>query len=381
MQGIPLGLVFGSIPYMLKSEKSNNLSYSQFGLFSLAGYPYSLKLLWSPLVDQIYSRRLGRRKSWILPVQSLVGVFFYILGRVIDQWIVPGKPVDFWRLNGCFLALVTLCATLDVAVDGWALTLLPSDKIHFASTCQSVGVNIGLFISFTIFLALSSDRFCKQFLGISGELFTLGGFMRFWALVYILFTSVLMTVKEKESRCSSGSGGNRGITGNITSSNDPNNNTTDTIIDPATAADSTVNSGRSLSPAEAILKGYKTLWGIITLPTVRSFALILLSFKFGFSAYDAVAPLKLLEKGFPKEFLALTVLIDFPFQMVMGFFVAKWSAGPRTFRPVKYTHILYYKLIIYLSPSYPSVYPLFLFIFSGLWQLILEFSCHLLDCM
>ena len=45
--------------------------------------------------------------------------------------------------------------------------------------------------------------------------------------------------------------------------------------------------------------------------------------------------LKLLEKGFPKEYLALTVLIDFPFQMIMGFFVAKWSAGTRTFRPVR----------------------------------------------
>ena len=63
MQGIPLGLVFGSIPYMLKSEKSNNISYSQFGLFSLAGYPYSLKLLWSPLVDQIYSRRLEGERA------------------------------------------------------------------------------------------------------------------------------------------------------------------------------------------------------------------------------------------------------------------------------------------------------------------------------
>lgn len=294
MQGIPLGLVFGSIPYMLKSEKSNNLSYSQFGLFSLAGYPYSLKLLWSPIVDQIYNPRIGRRKSWILPVQLFVGVLFFLLGGRIDGWIVPGRKVNFWRLNGYFLLLVTLCATLDVAVDGWALTLLPPDKIHYASTCQSVGVNIGLFISFTIFLAGSSPLFCKQFLGLKGNgLFTLGSFMKFWALIYFLSTIVLFFKKERN-----------------------------------------VIRTQATDPIKAIVKGYKTLWGIVTLPTVRSFALILLSFKFGFSAYDAVAPLKLLEKGFPKEYLALTVLIDFPFQMIMGFFVAKWSAGTRTFRPV-----------------------------------------------
>ena len=296
MQGIPLGLVFGSIPYILKSMKDNTLSYSQFGLFSLAGYPYSLKLFWSPIVDQIYSKRVGRRKSWIIPIQLLVGSLFFILGDQIDTWIIPGKSVNFWRLNGCFLLLVTLCATLDVAVDGWALTLLPPQNLHYSSTCQSVGVNIGLFISFTVFLAGSSGRFCKQFLRISdGEtgLFTLGGFMKFWAGVYILATVALSFKSE------------------------PNN-----------------QPKKPLSTFNTIISAYKTLWGIINLPNVRSFALILLSFKFGFSAFDAVAPLKLLEKGFPKEYLALTVLIDFPFQMVMGFFAAKWSSGPKTFKPV-----------------------------------------------
>lgn len=328
MQGIPLGLVFGSIPYMLKSEKGNGLSYSQFGLFSLAGYPYSLKLLWSPVVDQIYNPRIGRRKSWILPVQCIVGGLFFLLGGRIDEWIVPGRRVNFWKLNGYFLLLVTLCATLDVAVDGWALTLLPADKIHYASTCQSVGVNIGLFISFTIFLAGSSPRFCKQFLGFSGELFTLGSFMKFWAAIYILSTVLLIFKKETTTTSAVVRGADTTTTSSTGSATGTGSNTL-----PTTASD-TANSGIALS-VKSIIKGYKTLWGIVSLPTVRSFALILLSFKFGFSAYDAVAPLKLLEKGFPKEFLALTVLIDFPFQMAMGFYVAKWSAGPRTFRPVR----------------------------------------------
>ncbi len=296
IQGIPLGLVFGSIPYMLKSMKANTLSYSQFGLFSLAGYPYSLKLLWSPIVDSIYSRRVGRRKSWVLPVQLAVGVVFFVLGRSIDSWLIPGKPVDFWRLNGCFLLLVTLCATLDIAVDGWALTLLPANKIHWASTCQSVGINIGLFVSFTIFLALSSERFCSEFLGRSKQLFTLGQFMRFWALAYAGTTILLFAVKER-------------------------------------LPDTLAKKHAGKSNWSKIVSGYRTLLEIIRLPTVAAFATILLSFKFGFSAYDAVAPLKMLEKGFPKEYLALTVLIDFPFQMVMGFLAAKWSAGKNTFRP------------------------------------------------
>ena len=58
LQGIPMGLAGGSVPFLLKSH----LSYGQIGVFSLASYPYSLKLLWSPIVDAVWNHKLGRRK-------------------------------------------------------------------------------------------------------------------------------------------------------------------------------------------------------------------------------------------------------------------------------------------------------------------------------
>lgn len=83
LQGIPVGLAFGSIPYLLRSK----LSYSQIGIFTLCTYPYSLKLLWSPIVDSIFSRRLGRRKSWIVPIQTIVGLMLWWLSRNINTYI------------------------------------------------------------------------------------------------------------------------------------------------------------------------------------------------------------------------------------------------------------------------------------------------------
>ena len=58
LQGIPMGLAMGSVPFLLKPH----LSYSQIGVFTLASYPYSLKLLWSPIVDAVWSPRfeIGR---------------------------------------------------------------------------------------------------------------------------------------------------------------------------------------------------------------------------------------------------------------------------------------------------------------------------------
>lgn len=57
LQGIPLGLA-GSVPLILQSR---NVSYSDQAFFSFVFWPFSLKLLWAPLVDSLYFRRFGRR--------------------------------------------------------------------------------------------------------------------------------------------------------------------------------------------------------------------------------------------------------------------------------------------------------------------------------
>lgn len=101
-----MGLAFGSVPFLLKSK----LSYSEIGLFSLATYPYSLKLLWSPIVDAIYSRRVGRRKSWIIPIQLLTGSLFYWLGNHVDVMFNEEKP-DVNTLTLLFFILIFFSAT------------------------------------------------------------------------------------------------------------------------------------------------------------------------------------------------------------------------------------------------------------------------------
>lgn len=54
LQGVPMGLVMGSIPFLLQSK----LTYTELGIFSIAGYPYALKLFWSPVVDACYSKHI-----------------------------------------------------------------------------------------------------------------------------------------------------------------------------------------------------------------------------------------------------------------------------------------------------------------------------------
>lgn len=124
LQGIPMGLAGGSVPFLLKSH----LSYGQIGVFSLASYPYSLKLLWSPIVDAVWSPRVGRRKSWILPIQMFSGLVMIWLGTRSESMMAAAGAADgsgIWAFTFWWFFLVFTCATQDIAVDGRGNSVVP----------------------------------------------------------------------------------------------------------------------------------------------------------------------------------------------------------------------------------------------------------------
>lgn len=123
LQGIPLGLA-GSIPMLLQSRQ---VSYKEQALFSFVYWPFSVKLLWAPLVDSIYWLQFGRRKTWLVPTQYLIGVFMIVLSWHIKDILGDGDEdaqVSVMLLTVIFFMLNFLAATQDIAVDGWALTML-----------------------------------------------------------------------------------------------------------------------------------------------------------------------------------------------------------------------------------------------------------------
>ena len=80
LQGIPLGLA-GAMPMLLQTRK---VAYKDQATFSLVFWPFSMKLLWAPIVDTAYFSRFGRRKSWLVPVQYLIGIFMIVLSTVSE---------------------------------------------------------------------------------------------------------------------------------------------------------------------------------------------------------------------------------------------------------------------------------------------------------
>lgn len=281
LQGVPLGLATGSVPFLLK----NHMSYSEIGVFSLASYPYSLKLLWSPVVDAIWNPNLGRRKSWILPIQLLSGIGMLYLGSVVEEMMATvgkeGGPT-VWNFTGWWFFLVLMCATQDIAVDGWALTLLTPGNVSYASTAQTVGLTAGQFLSYTVFLAFNSKDFANRYFRtepLDMGLISLGGYLNMAGWLYIIVTIGLATLKKEER---------------------------------------TKNE-------DGIWDVYKIMWGVLKLKSVQTIMLVHLIAKIGFQANDGVTNLKLLDKGFGTDNMALTVLIDFPFEIGLGYYAGVWS--------------------------------------------------------
>ncbi|KAH8120631.1 acetyl-coenzyme A transporter 1-domain-containing protein [Phellopilus nigrolimitatus] len=282
IQGVPLGLALGSVPFLLREH----LSYSQLAIFALAGYPYSLKLLWSPIVDSCFFQGVGRRKSWIIPMQLIIGTLMLWISNNVQVLLeLPAENIH--KLTFIFTTLVLISATQDIAVDGWALTLLSHENLSYASTCQTIGLNTGYFASFTVFLALNSESFAENW-GI--PVLSLSTYLRFWTVVSYSITLWLIFVKKE---------------------------------DKTTPEDDDMD----------LVKVYKIIWGICKLPHAQSLLIIHFVCKIGFQANEGVTSLKLVEKGLGREELALAVLIDFPFQLLGGYFAARWSAGDRPLRP------------------------------------------------
>lgn len=348
LQGIPIGLI-AAVPMLLQNRGA---SYKQQAEFSFAYWPFSIKLLWAPIVDSLYVRRFGRRKSWLVPVQYLLGAFMLLLSGHVDRWlggdgIEPNVPL----LTLLFFLLNFLAATQDIAVDGWALTMLKRCNVGYASTCNSVGQTAGYFLGYVVFIALESKDFCNSYLRAEPAavgMVTLPRFLWFWGITFIVATTLVALFKKEND-----------------------------VEDEHTEARYQVEHELNIH------ESYKVLWDIVRKRPVQILALILLTVKVTFSASDAVTSLKLIDAGVPKEKLALLAIPVIPLQLVLPIVIGKYTNGPRPMdlylRAIPYRILLasIATLIAYATPylisggEVPVYYYVLLILSYGCYQVFL----------
>ncbi|XP_075541411.1 acetyl-coenzyme A transporter 1-like isoform X1 [Dermacentor variabilis] len=294
LQGIPLGLG-SAVPLLLQNRR---ISYKEQALFSLVTWPFSVKLLWAPIVDSLYSSRFGRRKSWLVPTQYAIGLSFFWLSSHVrfllgdEEGGSTTKP-SVLMLTLIFMSLNFLAATQDIAVDGWALTMLSRRHVGYASTCNSVGQTAGYILGNVVLLALESADFCNRYLRSvphKDGIVTLDGFLYFWGILFMVTTTLVALLKHEQD------------------------------------ASTTDEDGH---PDLGITQTYKMALRIFQLPSVRTQCIFLLTCKVGFAAADNVTGLKLLQAGLRRENLALLAIPMVPVQIMLPFMISKHTGGHR----------------------------------------------------
>src|SRR5690242_188466 len=120
--GLPLALTFGTLSYWLAEL---GVSLTAIGLFGLVRASYSLKFLWSPLIDRmpipLLTARLGRRRSWALTIQALLVVAIFALGMTD-----PTRDAAMTALAAVVVAF--LSASQDIVIDAYRIELLQPEE-------------------------------------------------------------------------------------------------------------------------------------------------------------------------------------------------------------------------------------------------------------
>src|SRR3954470_682807 len=136
--GLPLLLVLGTFSARLAFS---NIDVKTIGLFSYLALPYSLKFLWSPIVDKldvpVLAGWLGRRRAWMVVSQLCVAASLALMA-----FADAGTHLALLGL-GAFLVAFS-AATQDVVIDGWRIDAVGTEMQGVMAATSNLGYRIAL---------------------------------------------------------------------------------------------------------------------------------------------------------------------------------------------------------------------------------------------
>lgn len=124
--GFSAGLPFSLAGQTLQAWMTESgVDIKTIGLFAFVGTPYWTKVFWSPLVDAldipVLTRRLGRRRAWLILTQLMLMVAIVLLASC-DPSHAPGI------VAAAALLVTTASATQDIVIDAFRVESLDESE-------------------------------------------------------------------------------------------------------------------------------------------------------------------------------------------------------------------------------------------------------------
>ena len=145
--GLPLFLTSRTLQAWMTVE---GVDLTAIGLFSLVGLPYSLKFIWSPLIDRFTVPILGRRRGWLITLQ--IGLLIAIALMAFQQ---PKQALQLLAINA--VAIAFLSASQDIAADAYRTDVLEELELGAGAAVFVLGYRIALLFTGSLALILADN--------------------------------------------------------------------------------------------------------------------------------------------------------------------------------------------------------------------------------
>ncbi|MEH1842259.1 MAG: AmpG family muropeptide MFS transporter [Nostoc sp.] len=143
--GLPLYLTSQTLQAWLTKE---GISLAAIAAFSLVKLPYSLKFLWSPLLDRFVPPFLGRRRGWLVITQ--VALLLSIAAMALQHPSQGLQPLIIAAVTVAFLS-----ASQDILVDAYRTDVVEVEERGAGASIYLLGYRIAILVTgyVTLFLA------------------------------------------------------------------------------------------------------------------------------------------------------------------------------------------------------------------------------------
>lgn len=143
--GLPLALTGGTLQAWMTVA---GVDLRTIGIFALVGLPYTVKFLWSPVMDRFVPPLLGRRRGWMLLTQAAL-----VLGIVA---MAAGNPAEAPIALGAFALLVAFfSASQDIVIDAYRTDVLHPPERGLGAAVFVTGYRVAMLVSGALALILS----------------------------------------------------------------------------------------------------------------------------------------------------------------------------------------------------------------------------------
>ncbi|TWI58493.1 PAT family beta-lactamase induction signal transducer AmpG [Pseudomonas duriflava] len=173
--GLPTMLVFSTLSVWLREA---GVSRETIGYASWIGLAYAFKWVWSPMLDQWrlpIIGTLGRRRSWLVFSQVLVGVGLLGMAFCNPQFHLSA-------LIALAVMVAFASATQDIAIDAYRLEIAEDSRQAALAACYMTGYRVASL------LASAGALFLADLLGSS----VLSYSQSAWATTYMLFALLVL---------------------------------------------------------------------------------------------------------------------------------------------------------------------------------------------